>query len=168
MSAMRILIHHHHAGDWQQALAARLPQADVVTSDADTATAADYLVVWKPPTELLAQQTQAKGIVNLGAGVDALLHNPALPAGVPVVKLRGAGMEPFMADYVRYGVLYYQRNFDRYLAQEASGQWRDWPIPAKVDWPVTVLGLGAIGRYVAAALAADGFPVRGWSRSAKQ
>ena len=35
------------------------------------------------------------------------------------------------------------------------------------DWPVGVLGLGAIGAKVARAIAADGFPVLGWSRSHK-
>src|SRR5699024_9124030 len=33
--------------------------------------------------------------------------------------------------------------------------------------PVTIRGLGAIGRFVARALAADGFPVHGWSRTPK-
>src|SRR5699024_2941207 len=128
---------------------------------------ADYLVAWQPPAELLRRQARLQGIVNLGAGVDALLNNPALPHGVPIVKLRDAGMGPFMADYVRFGVRYFQRNFDRYLAQEAACEWRDWPIKDQADWPVTILGLGAIGRFVARELAADGFPVHGWSRTPK-
>lgn len=163
---MRILIHIDDAATWREALARRLPDADIVTSnDADSATPADYLAVWKPPAELLEEQTRLKGIVNLGAGVDALLNNPGLPRNVPIVKLRDAGMGPLMADYVRYGVLHYQRDFDRYLTQQANAQWREIPLIDKADWPVGVLGLGAIGAHVAQALASDGFPVHGWSRS---
>ena len=164
---MRVLIHHHDAVTWRDALAARLPGADIVTSDDDDATAADYLVAWQPPAALLQRQRQLKGIVNLGAGVDALLANPALPRAVPIVKLRDAGMATLMVDYVRYGVLHFQRNFDRYLHQEADADWRAWPAKDKADWQVTILGLGAIGRHVAQALAADGFCVHGWSRTPK-
>lgn len=116
---------------------------------------------------LLAEQTRTRGIVNLGAGVDALLNNPGRPEGVPIVKLRDAGMAELIGDYVRYGVLHFQRDFDRYRRQQASREWREHAVAAKRDWPVGVLGLGAIGSKVAAMVAADGFPVHGWSRSPK-
>lgn len=164
---MRVLIHIDDAEVWHDALAQRLPEADIVTSDAAGDGLVDYLAVWKPPADLLRKQTRLKGIVNLGAGVDALLNNPGLPGNVPIVKLRDAGMGPLMADYVRYGVLHFQRDFDRYLAQEAAAQWHELTATDKADWPVGVLGLGAIGAHVARALSADGFPVHGWSRSSK-
>ena len=164
---MRVLVHSNDSATWRDALAERLPDAEIVTSDEDSDTPADYLAVWKPPAELLRKQTRLKGIVNLGAGVDALLNNPGLPSNVPIVKLRDAGMGPLMADYTRYGVLHFQRDFDRYLAQEANAEWHEIPLIDKADWPVGVLGLGAIGAHVARQLAADGFPVHGWSRSPK-
>lgn len=164
---MRVLVHISDAATWRDALAKRLPDADIVTSDEDSDTPADYLAAWKPPTELLRKQTRLKGIVNLGAGVDALLANPGLPRNVPIVKLRDAGMGPLMADYARYAVLHFQRDFDRYLAQEVDATWHEVPLIDKADWPVGVLGLGAIGAHVAQALAADGFVVHGWSRSPK-
>ena len=61
----------------------------MAVSDEDNGFRADYLVAWQPPAALLDQQSALKGIVNLGAGVDALLANPSLPRGVPIVKLRG-------------------------------------------------------------------------------
>ncbi|WP_444676995.1 2-hydroxyacid dehydrogenase [Halomonas sp. E19] len=166
---MRVLLHIDDIEAWRDALAERLPEAKIVTADdpADQRRDADYLAVWKPPQALLAEQTRARGIVNLGAGVDALLNNPALPEGVPIVKLRDAGMAELIGDYVRYGVLHFQRDFDRYRRQQASREWREHAVTAKRDWPVGVLGLGAIGSKVAAMVAADGFPVHGWSRSPK-
>lgn len=166
---MRVLVHSDDAEQWRHALARRLPAAEVVTSAAPEAQRrdADYLVAWKPEASLLREQARLKGIINLGAGVDALLNNPGLPSGVPIVKLRDAGMAGPIADYVRYGVLHFQRDFDRYGRQQARAEWREHAMVDKADWPVGVLGLGAIGAKVAATLAADGFPVHGWSRSPK-
>ncbi|MFY0992052.1 2-hydroxyacid dehydrogenase [Halomonas sp. C05BenzN] len=166
---MRVLLHIDDAETWRDALAERLPGAEIITSDApaEARRDVDYLAAWKPPAELLREQTRLKGIVNLGAGVDALLGNPGLPEGVPIVKLRDAGMAELIGDYVRYGILHFQRDFDRYRRQQAHRAWREHAVTDKRDWPVGVLGLGAIGARVAATIAADGFPVHGWSRSPK-
>lgn len=166
---MKVLVHIDDAEQWRDALAERLPGAEVFTSTApaEKRREANYLAVWKPPESLLREPVDLKGIVNLGAGVDALLRNPGLPAGVPIVKLRDAGMAELIGDYVRYGILHFQRDFDRYRRQQARRDWREHAVVDKADWPVGVLGLGAIGAKVAAMVAADGFPVHGWSRSEK-
>ncbi|MEQ5802874.1 glyoxylate/hydroxypyruvate reductase A [Halomonas sp. H10-9-1] len=166
---MKVLVHINDAERWQEALATRLPEAEIFTSaaPADKRREADYLAAWKPPATLLREPVALKGIVNLGAGVDALLNNPGLPANVPIVKLRDAGMAQPIGDYVRYGLLHFQRDFDRYRRQQHARQWREHAPLDKADWPVGVLGLGAIGARVAAMIAADGFPVHGWSRSPK-
>lgn len=167
---MKVLVHHDDAEHWQEALASRLPEAEVLTSaaPADKRRQADYLAVWKPPESLLREPEALKGIINLGAGVDALLNNPGLPAGVPIVKLRDAGMAEPIGDYVRYGLLHFQRDFDRYRRQQRRREWREHAMTDKGDWPVGVLGLGAIGARVATMIAADGFPTHGWSRSPKR
>lgn len=166
---MKVLVHADDAAQWRDALARRLPDAEVFTSSAppETRREADFLAVWKPSAELLGEPEHLKGIVNLGAGVDALLRNPGLPEGVPIVKLRDAGMAELIGDYVRYGILHFQRDFDRYARQQARREWREHAVVDKADWSVGVLGLGAIGAKVAAMVAADGFPVHGWSRSPK-
>lgn len=167
---MKVLVHIDAADLWQKALASRLPEAEVFTSAAPATKRreADYLAAWKPPASLLSELESLKGIVNLGAGVDALLNNPGLPADVPIIKLRDAGMAEPIGDYVRYGLLHFQRDFDRYRRQQHAREWREHALCDKADWPVGVLGLGAIGARVAAMVVADGFPVHGWSRSSKQ
>ncbi|GED21157.1 2-hydroxyacid dehydrogenase [Halomonas halmophila] len=164
---MRVLIHHGNADAWREALSRRLPHAEILTDEASAEQRrhVDYLAAWQPPAELFGELERLKGIVNLGAGVDALLDNPALPRDLPIVKLRDAGMAGPIADYVRYGVLHFQRDFDRYARQQADAEWREHAVTDKADWPVGVLGLGAIGAKVATSLAADGFPVHGWSRT---
>ncbi|MGP9798965.1 2-hydroxyacid dehydrogenase [Halomonas sp. 86] len=166
---MKIVVHTDDATQWRDALSEALPNATVVTSDApeEARQDADYLAVWKAPAYLLKEQTRLKGIINLGAGVDYLLGTPGLPANVPIVKLRDAGMSEPMADYVLYGVLHFYRSMDCYTAQQANAEWQPQRLADKADWPVGVLGLGAIGAHVASALQQAGFPVLGWSRSPK-
>ncbi len=167
---MKIVVHIDDAAQWQTALANAMPQATVLTSDAPESERqnADYLAVWKAPAYLLQEQTQLKGIINLGAGVDYLLKTSGLPSGVPIVKLRDAGMGELMADYVLYGVLHFYRSMDRYAFQQQSATWEPHAVPEKAQWPVGVLGLGAIGSFVATHLSQAGFPVVGWSRSPKK
>ncbi|OJA05405.1 glyoxylate/hydroxypyruvate reductase A [Halomonas sp. QHL1] len=167
---MKIIVHIDEAEQWQAALAEALPHATVLTSEApaDERKNADYLAIWKAPAHLLQEQTQLKGIINLGAGVDYLLKTPGLPSDVPIVKLRDAGMGELMADYVLYGVLHFYRSMDRYVEQQQSVTWKPQEVEEKSQWPVGVLGLGAIGSFVASALQQAGFPVLGWSRSPKQ
>ncbi|MFB9865838.1 2-hydroxyacid dehydrogenase [Vreelandella sulfidaeris] len=167
---MKIVVHTDDAAQWQAALSDALPHANVMTSDApaDERKNADYLAVWKAPSHLLSEQTQLKGIINLGAGVDYLLNTPGLPRNVPIVKLRDAGMGDSMADYALYGVLHFYRSMDRYAQQQHDAAWQPHRLVEKSQWPVGVLGLGAIGGFVASALQQAGFPVLGWSRSPKQ
>ncbi|KAA0016397.1 glyoxylate/hydroxypyruvate reductase A [Salinicola corii] len=165
---MRVLIYHNDAEQWRNILLERLPDAEIQVAAGSGNPQVDYLVAWKPPASVFDEQTALKGIVNLGAGVDALLQNPSLPRGIPIVKLRDAGMGELIGDYARYGVLHFQRDFDRYRRQQANSEWREVAVVDKPDWPVGVLGLGAIGTRVAQMLAADGYPIHGWSRSPKQ
>ncbi|MFG6667226.1 2-hydroxyacid dehydrogenase [Halomonas sp. HNIBRBA4712] len=167
---MKIVVHTDQAEQWQTALSEALPDATVLTSAAPAKErqGADYLAVWKAPGHLLAEQTALKGIINLGAGVDHLLATPERPKDVPIVKLRDAGMGELMADYVLYGVLHFYRSLDHYRLQQPDAQWQPHEVVEKSQWPVGVLGLGAIGRAVASALYQAGFPVLGWSRSPKE
>lgn len=168
---MRILVHTDNAGHWRDQIAARLPGAEVRTSDEaspEWRASVDYLAAWKPDPSLIEDCANLKAILNLGAGVDALLANPALPAGIPIIKLRDAGMAELITDYVRYALLHFQRDFDHYARSQQQRRWQPREVVDKHDWPVGVLGLGAIGARVAQSIAREGFPVYGWSRSAKQ
>jgi glyoxylate/hydroxypyruvate reductase A len=124
-------------------------------------------VLWRPPPELFSAAPRARAIFNLGAGVDAMLELPTLPAGMPVVRLEDAGMAEQMADYVTLAVLAAYREQRDYSAQQREGRWARRPYRPKHEFVVGILGLGLLGRTVAAALARHGFPLAGWSRGAK-
>ena len=153
------------AQPWLDGLQAALPGA-VVEVWSPSAPLADFAVVWAPPQQFLEEQTQLKGIFNIGAGVDALMKL-RLPDGVPVVRLDDAGMSVQMAEYVCHAVIRHFREFDRYEADVANGKWSYRKPCLRQDFSVGVMGLGVLGERVSRALTQFEFPVMGWSRSAK-
>jgi len=165
---LHVLLHTPNAtaGEWHAALAAALPEARV-TRWPDAPRAIDYLAVWKPPPELFGAAPAVKAIFNLGAGVDALMRMPTLPAGVPVIRIEDGGMADQMVDYVTLAVLAAYREQRVYAAQQREGLWRQRPYRDKRAFGVGLLGLGVLGQCVAAALARFGFPLAGWSRERK-
>lgn len=131
-------------------------------------TPADYAIVWTPPDHFYATQPKLKAVFNLGAGVDGLLRSSALPAGLPLIRLEDAGMAPLMIEYVLHAALRHVRGFDRMEADQRERRWAPrWPTD-RAEHPVGVMGAGALGKPVAEALIAHGFPVSMWSQTAKQ
>ena len=153
------------AQPWLEGLRAAFPGAEVAVWT-EGALPADYAVVWAPPQQFIDEQTELKGIFNIGAGVDALL-TLRLPPGIPVVRLDDAGMSVQMAEYVCHAVIRHFREFDGYEADARQGKWSYRKPRLRTDFPVGVMGLGVLGERVGRALAQFEFPVMGWSRSAK-
>ena len=150
---------------WLLGLRAALPQAEVSLWQPG-ASAADYAVVWAPPQVFFDEQTQLKGIFNIGAGVDALLKL-RLPSQAVVVRLDDAGMAVQMAEYVCQAVIRHFRELDAYAHDIGQGQWTFRKPRERADFPVGVMGLGVLGARVARAVAHFDFPVLGWSRTPK-
>ncbi len=153
------------AEPWLDGLRAAFPQA-TVNQWAPGAPAADYAVVWAPPQQFLDQQPRLKALLNIGAGVDALLQLK-LPPQTKIVRLDDAGMSVQMAEYVCHAVIRHFREFDGYERDVAVGKWSFRKPHSRADFPVGVLGLGVLGERVARALRVFEFPVHGWSRSSK-
>ncbi len=169
-SSMEILFHAPNSNPeaWQTALSKAIPGAKVRIWHEGDLEPADYAVVWKPPSAMLAPQRGLKAIFNIGAGVDGILElGDALPKDVPIVRLDDAGMGVQMAEYVAHAVLRYLRRFDEYDVQQRARQWRFLKPHAKAEFTVGILGLGLLGQRVAASLAELEFPLCGWSRTPK-
>lgn len=154
------------AEPWLEGLRTALPHAEVDVW-APGAPQADYAVVWAPPQQFMDEQPGLKGLFNIGAGVDGLLKLQ-LPANAKVVRLDDAGMSVQMAEYVAQAVIRHFRELDGYEADMKAGNWAFRKPQMRADFPVGVMGLGVLGERVAKALGVFEFPVRGWSRSAKQ
>ncbi len=150
---------------WRDALAECLPEANVyVGLDAPPS---DYAVVWNPPPEFFELQQALKALFSLGAGVNDLLAMPSLPADVPLIRMEDVGMAAQMEEYALYVALRQFRAMPKYEHAQADERWSRQPMRVRDEFRVGVLGLGVLGGAVARSLAAFGFSVSGWSRSAK-
>jgi glyoxylate/hydroxypyruvate reductase A len=99
-------------GAWAAALARELPDDEVLIGTGaarDRTPDIDFAVVWYPPPGLLARLANLKAILSLGAGVDHVFLDPALPAGVPVVRLVDPALTEQMAEWVAMNVLRHHR-----------------------------------------------------------
>ena len=156
---------------WRDALARAFSAANV---EADLriwdghASGARYAIVWLPPEELFAAETGLRAVFNLGAGVDALLLRGVVPAHLPIVRLVDAGMGAKIAEYVCFAIARITRGLDRF-APPPRGL-REWDVASPRDESprVGVMGLGAMGASILEAVARFGYPVAGWSRSARR
>ncbi|RYF17075.1 MAG: glyoxylate/hydroxypyruvate reductase A [Comamonadaceae bacterium] len=151
---------------WLAGLREALPEAEIADWQPGAAQA-DFAVVWAPPQQFLDEQPALKGIFNIGAGVDALLKL-RLPPHAAVVRLEDAGMSVQMAEFVCHALIRHFRELDAYDRDAAQQKWGFRKPRLRADYPVGVMGLGVLGERVAQAVAAFEFPVRGWSRSAKE
>lgn len=158
---------------WLAGMQARLPAASIRVWQPGDDGPADYAIVWAPPDEMLAHRHDLKGIMVLGAGVDAILKQAqerpgSLPDGVPMMRLEDNGMAQQMQEYAVATALRYFRRLDEYQLLQQQGLWQPLPARAQADFVIGVMGAGVLGAAVAKALAVLGFPVRCWSRSAKE
>jgi len=166
---MKLLLYipSKNADEWQAAFARALPRAELRAWAPGLDWQADYAAFWHPPRELLGGQKRLKAAFNLGAGVDASLKTLELPPGVPLVRLEDAGMGRQMDEYVAWAVMRHFRRFDEYAAQQARAEWKVHRPRRHENFTVGMMGLGVLGARVARYLLPLGFPVQGWSGSAK-
>lgn len=151
---------------WPAMLAAALPDCTILT-DPDTPhpEAVVAAVVFTLPPGGLGRFGGLRLVQCLGAGVDQLLDDPGLPAGVPLARLLDEGLAALVADYVLLHALALHRELPALRAAQAAARW-DYRVPRPTGLcRVAVLGLGAIGRACLARLAGAGFAATGWSTS---
>ena len=152
---------------WRDALTRAMPGEAVVTAGAvaDRATV-EIAVVANPAPGALRDLPALRWVHSLWAGVDGLLRDRTLP-DVPVVRLVDPALARAMAETVAAAVLHLHRGLHTYAAQQRRREWRQHPARPAADRRVGVLGMGEMGRAAAGLLATLGFPVRGWSRTAR-
>lgn len=126
-----------------------------------------YAAAWKHPPGSLAGLQNLRAIFSLGAGVDHLMDDPALP-DVPVVRAVDPDLTDRMSEYVVLHCLLHLRQQRRYDAQQREKLWLDdRRQPAAREVRVGIMGLGVLGQDAATKLRVMGFVVAGWSRSPK-
>ena len=126
----------------------------------------DAAIVANPPPGQLQGLPRLRLIQSLWAGVDRLLADATLPAGVPIARMVDPAMNAAMAETALWATLALHRGFFGYARQQQAAQWQQHPQRRADEVPVLVLGLGQMGRTAALRLQQQGYPVAAWRRSA--
>lgn len=125
-------------------------------------------LVWKAPEGELRKFPNLRLIINLGAGVDSIVKDRSLPAGIPIVRIADPEMSRMMAQFVLAAVLRHYREFVSFARAQKERRWNYLHPREAGTCRVGVMGLGNLGAMAAAELVRQGFKVAGWARSAKQ
>lgn len=150
---------------WRAALSAALPEACWLDGAAARAVAQTVrvAVVANPAPGSLQGLPRLELIQSLWAGVDRLLADPTLPAGVPIVRMVDPALSAAMAETAVWAVLSLHRGFFRYARLQREARWAPHGQRRADEVCVAVLGLGQMGRAAAQRIAAQGYRVQGWS-----
>jgi glyoxylate/hydroxypyruvate reductase len=153
---------------WRRQLATLLPSHKIATLDKPFDRASvRYALSWRHPPGALSRLPNLRAIFSLGAGVDHLFADTALPDR-PIVRVIDPDLTDRMSEWVVMHALVHLRQLRRYERQQRERIWADdddQPKAAEVQ--VGVLGLGVLGADAAGKLGALGFKVAGWSASEK-
>jgi len=153
---------------WEGALREALPDLDFRRDGDDfDPDAVRYALVWAPPEGFFARFRNLQLIINLGAGVDALVARTDLPPGVAVTRLHDPLMARMMGSFVLFSVLRIARDIPAFEAAQRRREWRFIEPRPLERTRVGIMGLGELGLHAAQECARQGFSVRGWSRSPK-
>jgi glyoxylate/hydroxypyruvate reductase A len=127
----------------------------------------DY-IVFAPngPVTDFSAYTKAKAIMSIWAGVETVVDNPTLTQ--PLCRLVDHSLTNGMVEWVVGHTLRHHLGMDAHINGQ-NGVWTNFTYPPiAAHRPVTILGIGALGAACGQALHQLGFPVTGWSRSAKE
>jgi glyoxylate/hydroxypyruvate reductase A len=154
------------ASDWHARLARLLPER-LVLRDGAAFPAEDigFAVVWKQSAELFGLLPNLRGILSIGAGIDAILADHNVPQHVEIVRMVDPALTLGMREYVLLHVLRCHRRQGELNALQRARDWSPLVTPIASERRVGVMGLGMIGADVARHLAVVGFDVAGWKRT---
>jgi len=154
--------------DWGKHLRDAMPGLDFrVWPNIGNPADIEAALVWKPPEGELKKLPNLRLIINLGAGVDSIVKDGSLPAGIPIVRIADADMSRMMAQFVLAAVLRHYRDFVPFARAQKEHRWHYIHPREAPTCAVGVMGLGNLGGMAATELVRQGFKVAGWARSPK-
>ncbi|ARN19245.1 2-hydroxyacid dehydrogenase [Piscinibacter gummiphilus] len=165
--AILVLSNPLPSAPFAEALRHAAPDVPIWTeADAPDPGQVEAILAWRMKAGILPKYPNLRVLCSTGAGVDKLLVED-LPATVPVTRVVDPAQGVEIAQYVVAQTLAFTRDLPLYARQQAHAQWKRHPVRLASQCRVGVMGLGAVGQAIARAFAPLGYPVSGWSRSAK-
>jgi len=169
MNTLALVITGWDAAPWERRFRAAAPGRDIRVWPDRLGDPADiaYAATWLPPAGAFGALKNLRAIFSLGAGVDGVLADRALPP-VPIVRVVDPHLMRRMTEYVTLHVLMHHRRQRLYDDQQRRSVWHEHAQPRAGEVNVGLMGLGVLGHDAAEVLVRLGFQVAGWSRSPRQ
>jgi len=162
-----ILFWHPEHARYREALARRLPHANLVVATDEQAFArrlpeADVLFGFQFPAAALVPTPRLRWIHVTSAGAEFLMPLRDRLAGVAVTNTRGIHGAP-IAEYVMAAMTMLHSDFPGFFRAQQAQRWARRPVGTLQGQTLVVVGLGAIGSEIAARASAFGMRVVGVS-----
>lgn len=127
----------------------------------------EFALTWNHPRGLFKNYPNLKVIASMGAGVDHILSDNALPENIKVTKVVDDTLTEDMGDFVLSQVMNHIRGLHGYTKNQNKKEWNRSQYKRPQNTKVGIMGLGVLGNAVADKLHKNYFQVYGWSRTEK-
>lgn len=151
---------------WINALKKAAPELDVmVFNDSVDRSHVEFALAWNHPPGIFMTFPKLKTISSMGAGVDHLLKDPDIPAGVNIVRIIDPLLSQDMYEFALAVIMNSMKNLVHFREKQQQKIWKKKRYQRISDVRIGVMGTGIIGNHVAESLVKVGFSVSGWSRT---
>ncbi|MGA8854060.1 MAG: glyoxylate/hydroxypyruvate reductase A [Christiangramia sp.] len=127
----------------------------------------EFALSWNHPRGLFKNYPNLKVIASMGAGVDHILSDDALPENIKVTKVVDDTLTEDMGDFVLSQVMNHIRGLHHYVKCQKEKEWDQFQYKRPQNTKVGIMGLGVLGNAVADKLHKNFFQVYGWSKTEK-
>ncbi len=114
----------------------------------DAVVDAEIVVTGRLPEEVLTAADDLRWVQALSAGTDAYNHDALDARDIALTTVSGIHAKPIAQQVLGY-LLYFERRFDRAIAQQRSRTWKRYTGGELGDRTIGIVGVGAIGSQIA-------------------
>jgi glyoxylate/hydroxypyruvate reductase A len=125
----------------------------------------EAILAWQLKPGVLSRYANLRLVCATAAGVEKITAMPDLRDDVSVMRVVDPLVNTGLAQYVLLMVLQHMRALPLFIAQQRAHDWTRHRPPDPYTLTAGILGMGEVGRTVAAALRIAGLNVCGWSRT---
>ncbi|APU68821.1 MAG: glyoxylate/hydroxypyruvate reductase A [Bacteroidota bacterium] len=127
----------------------------------------EFALTWNHPRGIFKNYPNLKVIASMGAGVDHILSDPALPDDIQITRVVDDKMTEDMSNFVLTQALARLRKIQDYTKHQTEKKWDRTQYGRPQDTKIGIMGLGVLGDAVAEKLHKNNFQVYAWSRTEK-
>jgi len=163
-----LIFENKNPNPWAKALQEKIPDTKVeIYPNVENKDAVDFVICWKPKSNILKEFPNIKVIQSVGASIDHIINSQLIDHNHIITRIVDKKLSSDMWEFLISIVLSQLKNNTIYAKQQQTKIWEQHNYASINNTTISILGLGSIGGYVAKKFAEIGFKVKGWSTSKK-